>query len=108
VPAGVYSVAFTPDGRTLAAAGFGGRTYLWNLATRSLIGKLTDPAESGVPSVAFSPNGRILGTGDYNGSSYLWDVTARHLIATLTGAKAAGVYSVAGRRGREGAVARWP
>ena len=71
-------MAFSPDGKTLAAGDTGGVTYLWPIsggtAPTSPSGQLTDPSGVGVQGLAFSPDGKILATGDANGSTYLWNV----------------------------------
>jgi WD40 repeat protein len=81
---GVSSVAFSPDGATLAAGDTNGTTYLWKAASRHLAMSLADPPNSaGVSSVAFSPNGTVLATGDANGSTYLWDPASGRQTGTL-------------------------
>ena len=80
----VRSVAFSPDGKTLAAGygvGDGGGVVLWDVAARS---RLTDeplPVKEGqVFSVAFSPDGRTLAGEyrvDFGVDVVLWDVAAR-------------------------------
>jgi hypothetical protein len=72
----VFTVAFSPDGRMLAASDEQGRTYLWNVATRHQIAELDDPNYWSVSnySVAFSPDARMLAAADTNGSIYLWHV----------------------------------
>jgi WD40 repeat protein len=83
---GVHAVAFSPDGKTLAAGDWNGVTYLWNVAADSQVGTLTDPdvGGAGIQSVAFSPNGKTLAIGDANGTTYLWDVATLTQVAALT------------------------
>ena len=71
---GVISVAFSPDGTTLASASNGSIVNLWDLATRTNITTL----HNGSWSVAFSPDGSILASG-----IKMWDVATRANIATL-------------------------
>ena len=87
-------MAFSPDGRTLAAAGKGdGAVWLWNLPSNVLAG----PAE-GVVSVALSPGGRTLAAGNIDGTVWLWNVTdpARPArLSTLSTGPPAAAFSVA-------------
>ena len=60
---GVNSVAFSPDGKTLAA-GYGGGVVLWDMAARKrLQEKPLAVTEGDVNSVAFSPDGKTLAAG---------------------------------------------
>jgi hypothetical protein len=72
---GVNSVAFSPDGKTLATGDWNGNIYLWDVSAGTRTGALPDPDVNGdgVYSVAFSPDGKTLATGDANGSAYLWN-----------------------------------
>jgi WD40 repeat protein len=70
----INSVAFSPDGKTLATAGSSG-ARLWNMATDQQIGvTLTDSLDSIIDSVAFSPDGKTLATAGPGGTA-LWDVS---------------------------------
>jgi RNA polymerase sigma factor (sigma-70 family) len=77
-------VAFSPDGRLLAAgSGYtdGGEKNirLWETATGKLLHQFKPPRaaqDGGIPCLTFSPDGRLLATGDWSGDVDLWDVAA--------------------------------
>ena len=67
----VTSVAFSPDGLTLASGSQDKTIMLWNVATGELkatLGGHTEP----VKSVAFSPDGLTLASGSDDGTIKLW------------------------------------
>ncbi|MEU9079095.1 WD40 repeat domain-containing protein [Kitasatospora sp. NPDC048538] len=73
----VESVAFSPDGRVLAAADSGGQVRLWNLTGPGRpepIGTPLSGPEHPVRSVAFGPDGRVLAAADSGGQVRLWNV----------------------------------
>jgi Tol biopolymer transport system component len=80
----VTSVAFSPDGRTLATGNTDGTTRLWDMASHRQIAALTDPTGP-VDSVAFGPDGRTLATANTDGTARLWDMATHRQIAALTG-----------------------
>ena len=75
----VGSVAFSPNGHTLAAGSYDGRIRLWNVtnpAHPTMIGQpLTGPTSSSIYSVAFSPDGYSLAAGSTDGRIRLWNVS---------------------------------
>jgi WD40 repeat protein len=69
----VYSVAFSPDGRTLASGADDGVVRLWNVSSGQLLKTLPGTANSsGSTTVAFSPDGHLLAAGST--TIMLWNV----------------------------------
>src|SRR5262249_54802577 len=85
----VLTLAFSPDGQTLATGTIFDDTRLWDAHTGRL--KATLPANGGLglppwalfalrTMVAFSPDGRVLATRSVSGRVRLWDVATGKLI----------------------------
>jgi sugar lactone lactonase YvrE len=67
------SLAFSPDGKTLASGG-GGSIQLWEIATRREACHF-QTRETGLICLAFSPDGRLLASGGMDVTVLLWDAT---------------------------------
>ncbi|MEU5633162.1 nSTAND1 domain-containing NTPase [Streptomyces rishiriensis] len=99
----VNSVAFAPDGRTLATASSDGTVTLRRLADRRTTATFTMAGQ--VRSVAFSPDGRTLAAGSTNAPVRLWGV-ADHRTRAVFPQSTAGARAVAfDPRGRTLALA---
>jgi len=78
----VTSVAFAPDGRTLASGSPDQTIKLWDVASGREVRTLSGHTHW-VRSVAFSPDGRTLASGSYDNTIKLWDVASGQLIRSL-------------------------
>jgi WD40 repeat protein len=80
----VNSVAFSPDGQTLASASNDRTIKLWDLQSKKEIATLTGHSNT-VNSVTFSPDGRTLASASNDRTIKLWDLQNKKEIVTLTG-----------------------
>ena len=69
----VSSLAFSPDGHTLASASYDHTVKLWDVASRTELRTLTGH-DGNVKSVAFSPDGRFLVTSSDDKTVRRWDL----------------------------------
>jgi WD40 repeat protein len=69
----VRSVAFSPDGRVVAAGTERGRVMLWDAEHRRRVGEPVSPHSNAVQDLVFSPNGRLLASAGFDGKVVLWE-----------------------------------
>ena len=82
-PAGVLSLAFSPDGNFLAVGSQRPDAEIWDVTTRKLVGHLEGHV-GWVNHVSYSPDGRYIATARPGSRwAYLWDAQMRQLIRTL-------------------------
>jgi WD40 repeat protein len=84
-PTQVSAVAFSADGKLMAAAGHNGTVWLWDTSSWDEIARWQGPANARYSSILFVPSGRPgeagqqLVTGSTSGRIDLWDVRTRAL-----------------------------
>jgi len=67
----IFGLAFSPDGRTLAAGCGSGQVLLWDVPSRRLSGRLSGHNRRGM-SVAFSPDGSALASLTFDAQLRVW------------------------------------
>ncbi|PLZ69949.1 NB-ARC domain-containing protein, partial [Fischerella thermalis] len=79
---GIMSVAFSPDGKLLAAGDSNGEIHLWQVADGKQLLILRGHA-NWVVSLAFSPDSRTLASGSSDCTVKLWDVATGQCLHSL-------------------------
>jgi WD40 repeat protein len=83
---GAHSVAFAPDGKTLAIGGRFGDVFLWDVATGKFKGKLDEPSLA-VLCLAYSPDGSILAASHDQAEVMLFDTKESKLLGKIKPSK---------------------
>jgi WD40 repeat protein len=82
---GVYKLAFSHDGTTLASGSYDETAILWDVQSHRPIGQPLAGQSGTVFALAFSPDDQILATGGYDQKVRMWSVKNQELIDELVG-----------------------
>jgi WD40 repeat protein len=77
-----YCIAYSPDGRWLAAGSESDVAHVWNAATGKVVHKL-EGHELRASCVAFSRDGRLLASGSWSGVVRIWEAASGRLLKQL-------------------------
>lgn len=78
----IFSIAFSPDGKTLASASSDQSVRLWDVSSGALR-RVLKRHQHTVTSVAYSPQGDLLASGSTDGSVVIWDAATGKAKQTL-------------------------
>ena len=69
----IHDVAFSPDGRFMASAGFDGIVTVWDVTTGQALYPPLEGHDGRVLAVVWSPDGKIIASGGTDAQIILWD-----------------------------------
>jgi WD40 repeat protein len=70
---GLWTMALSPDGKTLASGSQNGIVRLWDVETGKVVARWKEHTKA-VTSVCWSPNGERVVSGSYDRTARVWDV----------------------------------
>ena len=79
----IYTLAFSPDGKSIAAGGRDNTVYLWKIP--EIRPNTILKHDHVVSKLAFSLDGKLLASGDTSGKIYLWELKTGQRITTYNG-----------------------
>ncbi|HXM49887.1 MAG TPA: hypothetical protein VN956_18745 [Pyrinomonadaceae bacterium] len=77
------SLAFSPDGRTLAGGSSDNSIILWDVDKRTLLDDPLVGHNAAVMKVTFDNDGKVLASSSVDGTVILWDVETRQALAEI-------------------------
>ncbi len=80
---GVMSIAFSPDGTTIASANANCEIHLWQVADQQRLLTLQGHT-NWVRKIAFSPDGKMLASASEDATVKVWDLTSSKCLHTLS------------------------
>jgi hypothetical protein len=91
---GVYSVAYSPDGRQIVSGGGDRTVRVWDAKSGAAVGPPLKGHEDVVTSVAYSPDGRQIVSGSEDGTVRVWDATSGEAVGPVLKGHEGRVFSV--------------
>jgi serine/threonine protein kinase/Tol biopolymer transport system component len=79
----VSSVAFSPDGFTLASGSWDDKVFLWDVRSGDKLAEFIRP--NNVTSLVFSPDGKMLASGAWDKIVMIWDINSGSTLHRLEG-----------------------
>ena len=81
--AGISTIAWSPDSKTLASGSDDKSIRLWDVSTGKAHPHPLQSHSNYVYALSFSPRGNILASGSYDEALFLWDVRTTRLMRSL-------------------------